>query len=240
MNSTFNKGSDTDFNTAVNMSGGKYSYDELIGFILSGSIVEKQLAVLELDKIKSVEDAKVLVSNLVNQDGKVREVVALKINELVKNADFREYFLDRDNYEIFLKGIIDVNANNCRNIIEAVCMLGEDKDFCDFLVIEVPKQIGLIFKKLEGFKFDDKKHVINKTIFKLYWYLETLYYFVEKVDFQSVKEILLKSGGFYDYTIREKAAKILIKGFFDEDIELSELKNNLQNDENYYVRRLLG
>lgn len=240
MNTTFNNTSQADFNTAVKMCRDEHDYEALIGFIETGSIVEKQIAVLELMEIKSAKDAKILVSNLINQDGKIREVVALKVNELIKNPAYSEYFYDMENYGIFLNGIIDVNSNNCRQIIDVSCFLDKNEEFSDYLVAELPKRIHSLFEKLEKFKYNDKKHVINKTIFKLYWYLETLYHFAEKMDFAILKEILFKSGSFHDYTIREKTAKLFAKGLFDKDADLSGLKNKLKNDENYYVRRYLS
>lgn len=250
MNSTFNTSSDENFNTAVNMSEQEYDYEALMEFIESGSLVEKQISVLNLGEIKSKEDAKILVANLVNQDGKVREVVALKVNELIKKPEYTSFFYDAKIYETFLKAIVDVNANICRLIIDVACFLKENEEFKAFLIRELPIKIDSVIKKLDAFHFDDKKHVVNKTIFKLYWYLETLYDFDELIEFDVVKKILMKAGVFYDYTIREKVAKILnyvtLNSFqgrkveYSSDKDLSELKNNLINDENYYVRRLLN
>ena len=50
-----------------------------------------------------------------------------------------------------------------------------------------------------------------------------------------MKQIILRSKDVQEYTIREKAAKILTHNF--EDTELKQAKSELQNDRNYYVRR---
>ena len=65
--------------------------------------------------------------------------------------------------------------------------------------------------------------------------METVYEFWDKIDYASLKQIILRSKGVNEYTIREKAAKILSYGF--DDVELDCARKELQNDENYYVSR---
>ena len=79
------------------------------------------------------------------------------------------------------------------------------------------------------------KYKVNKEVFKLYWCLETIYEFYDKMEFENMKQIILRSKDVQEYTIREKAAKILTHNF--EDTELKQAKSELQNDRNYYVRR---
>ena len=76
---------------------------------------------------------------------------------------------------------------------------------------------------------------VNKEVFKLYWCLETIYEFWDKVAFDDIKQIILRSKNIEEYTIREKAAKILTRCFDDEDLEKA--RTELKNDRNYYVRR---
>jgi hypothetical protein len=45
----------------------------------------------------------------------------------------------------------------------------------------------------------------------------------------------MKTKNIGEYTIREKTAKILTNNFEDKD--LSQIKAELKNDSNYYVRR---
>lgn len=239
MNSTFNKGSDTDFNAAVKMSGGKYDYSELVEFLSSGVIAERQFAALQLEEIKSAEDAAILISNLIGQNGKVREAAAAKITELIKIPSCREHFLNMQNYETVMKALIDINSNVCRQIVNLSETLAGEEKFSSYFAKELPARIKKALEKAQAFKPEDKKHTINKTVFKLYWYLEALYIFAEKIPSDSLKEILLKSGGFEDYTIREKAAKILSKKILLNDSEILLLREKLKNDENYYVRNLL-
>lgn len=240
MNTTIKESFDTNFNDAMNLLDGNFSHAELITMLENGNIAQKQFAALEITKIESEKEASILVSNLVNQDGKVREAVALKINELIKNEASLNYFLHENNYNIFLQGIIDVNSNICRLIIEVAQTLKNKGNFDGFIAEILPEKIYSTLEKLENFTFSDKQHVINKTIFKLYWYLETMYDFADEIDFADCKKTLLKCGGFSDYTIREKVAKILTLKNFDDDLELTALKNSLKNDENYYVKRQLN
>lgn len=236
MNNTFNESFEDNFNTAMKMSGEEYDYKTLIGF-LSAGIVEKQIAVLKLAEIQSAEDAKLLVSNLINQDGKIREVVAFKVNELIQNPEFTDFFLAQENYDIFVKAIMDINGNVCRQIIEAVVFLKSYASFSEYFCQELAKTLNYIFDEIEKLDLTAKQYVISKRNFQLYWCLEALYDFVELIDLSQIKETLLKCGVFYDYTIREKTAKILTKDFYKSDVELNAVKEQLKNDENYYVRR---
>ena len=65
--------------------------------------------------------------------------------------------------------------------------------------------------------------------------METIFVFFDKINFADLKQIILRAKNINEYTIREKAAKILTNKF--DDVELSQAKIDLQNDTNYYVRR---
>lgn len=221
-----------DFNVAMKMSAEKFEYDALIEFLRIGKDVEKQLAALELAEIKSHKDALVLVSNLVGQDGKIREVVAFKINELVKNEKYVNYFVGNEFFEIFLLGIMDINGNICRMVVELTLI----PEFKIFLAEKLPSCIEEILQVIMHLGKDEKQFKISKRNFQLYWSLEALFNIVDVVDFLTIKDILQATANFEDYTIREKTSKILGKissPIFDE------LKEKLKNDSNYYVRRYL-
>lgn len=224
--------SEANFNTAMKMSGLKYDYNELITFLSSEKIVEKQIATLELNELKSKKDAIILVSNLVGQDGKIREAVAFKINELFQSAKYNEFFIDEKIFSLFLEGIMDINGNVCRQIVE----LASNEYFKKYLCEKLPESINNLLEEIEKIDKMSKQYVISKRNFQLYWCLEALYNIIEIIDIGKIKNIIIKSGEFYDYTIREKTAKILTK---IDNSELSELKQKLKNDENYYVRRYL-
>lgn len=209
----------------------KYNYDNLINLLGSDEIKEKHFAVLELEEIRSCEDAKLLVSNLVGQDGKIREAVAFKINEFFKNPDFAKFFINEDNFTIFMQGIVDINGNVCRHICALQC-----EEFNQYLSRHLPEEISEILARIKELEANEKQYVISKRNFQLYWCLEAFYNIIDKVEFTAIKNILFATADFNDYTIREKTAKILTKL---DNLELNELKEKLRNDENYYVRNYL-
>lgn len=217
---------------SLNAEGGKY--EELISQLNSDNIRGKHFAVIELDEIHSENDAKILVSNLVGQDGKIREAVAFKINELYNNTDYVDFFICEEIFSILLEGIMDINGNVCRQIISGKWF--ESSDFITYLCNNLPERINKILNEIEIIDQKSKQYVISKRNFQLYWCLEALYNIINYVEFEKIKNIIQKTGNFYDYTIREKTAKIVAKL---DNLELNELKEKLKNDDNYYVRRFL-
>lgn len=225
---------EANFNTAMKMSGGNYDYSALMNFLRSNKMVEKQISVLKLTEIKSKKDAEILVSNLIGQDGKIREAVAFKVNELAKNPEFTEFFADNKIFAILRQGIMDINGNVCRQIVDLV---GSIEGFDEYLCETLPERISVILEEIEKIDQISKQYVISKRNFQLYWCLEALCSVVDKIDIENIKEILFKAGAFQDYTIREKTAKILAK---IDNAEFAELMEKLKNDENYYVQRCFG
>ena len=236
MNSSYYETLDENFAQALKLYETEYSHDELIRLLQNGNIVQKQIAALRLDGINSKSDADILISNLTGQDGKIREAVSLKLNEFMSNEKYLPFFKNSLNYKIFLDAVIDINANICRNVICAVGNLKSDIEFCNLFC---PQLVNLTFdllNKIEEFNFQEGKYKVNKEVFKLYWCLETIYVFWDKINFSDLKQIILRSKNIQEYTIREKAAKILSIGF--EDKELQKARNELKYDTNYYVRRI--
>ncbi len=235
MNKGYYKTLDENFTQALNLYEAELSHDELITLLKSGNIVQKQISALRLDCVKSTQEARILISNLTGQDGKIREAVALRINEFMSDPDFIGYFSDIENYSVFIDAIIDINANICRNIISAVSNLKNNDEFCKYFCQKLTRLTFELLDKIEKFDFQEGKYKINKEVFKLYWCLETVYEFWDKLDFAELKQIILRSKDIKEYTIREKTAKILTRNF--DDKELLNAKFQLQNDDNYYVRR---
>lgn len=237
MNETYYENLDENFRNALKFYKAPYSHQEILELLKSGNIVQKQIAALRLDKINSVDEAQILVSNLTGQDGKIREAVSLRLCEFMDNPEFLPYFQTKQNYKVFLDAIIDINANICRNVICAITNLKDNKEFCNLFCSALANLTIELITIVEKFDFQDGKYKVNKDAFKLYWCLETIYVFYDKIDFNKLKEILLRSKDIGEYTIREKAAKILTYNF--EDIELLKAREQLKKDSNYYVRRLL-
>ena len=235
MNTGYYETLNENFTQALMLYEKDYSHNELIELLKDGNIVQKQIAALRLEKISSDYDAKVLLDNLTGQDGKIREAVSLKLNEFMSNPEYIKYFKNISAYNVFLDAIIDINANICRNVINAISNLKEDKTFCEIFCNDLAALTLKLLAKIETFDFQEGKYKINKEVFKLYWCLETVYLFWDKMDFDCLKQIILRSKNIQEYTIREKAAKILSCGF--EDVELLAAQEELRSDTNYYVRR---
>lgn len=235
LNNTYYKTLDENFNQALNLFEKALSQNELITFLNSGNIVQKQIAALKLTKIDNKEQAFSLVKNLTGQDGKIREAVSLKVYELIQSPEFALFFYDEKIYDIFLKAIIDVNSNVCRNIISSIKSMKNNDSFCKYFTDKLLNMTENLIEKVKEFDFQDGKYKVNKEVFKLYWCLETIYEFTDCVSLSSIKKIVSRTKDIDEYTIREKTAKILSKNF--EDNELNKIRNLLKNDKNYYVRR---
>lgn len=235
LNNSYYETLDENFKQALNLCENNYSHSELLEFLQSGNIVQKQLSALKLETINSQNEAQILVSNLVGQDGKIREAVSLRLNEFMSNPKTLVYFETPENYQIFLAAIIDINGNICRNVIGAISHLKDNENFCNQFCQELVILTKNLLAKIEKDDFFEGKYKVNKEVFKLYWCLETIYVFWDKIEFEDLKEIILRTKDIQEYTIREKAAKILTRNFSDP--ELLKAKEVLKNDSNYYVRR---
>ena len=234
LNTGFYKDLDTNFEQALKMSDVNFSHEQLISMLINGNIPEKQIAALKLECLKSKEEAGILVFNLTGCDGKIREAVALKIrNLLYADSKYLDFFTQAD---IFADASIDINGNICRLVIDSVALLKKSKDFSNVYTNRILTFIKEAFKELDSFIFRDKKYVINKQLFKLYWSLEALKIFANDLPIEIIFPILERASKEREYTIREKAAQILV--LLDDEI-FKDLKFQLQNDENYYVRNAI-
>ena len=177
-----------------------------------------------------------MLNNLIGCDGKIREAVALRINRfLFEKPSSANYFATESAAQIFANATIDINANICRLVVESVSVLTQNVVFANVYLDKILKFINETFSELDKFIFRDKKYVINKQLFKLYWCLEALKLFVNEVDKGTLTKILTRTADEREYTIREKAAQIIsVMG----DDEFAPLRDKLKNDENYYVRNV--
>ena len=233
LNTGFYKDLDTNFQEACEMSEKDFSHNELIELLKNGNIPQKQIAALKLDCINNANDAKLLMDNLTGCDGKIREAVALKINNLLrKDKELASFF---NQPLTFANATIDINANICRLVVETVEILIQDRNFANQYLEQILLFISEAFKELDSFIFRDKKYVINKQLFKLYWCLEALKLFTNNIEKATLYKILLRASKEKEYTIREKVAQILV---LCETKEFDELKKTLKDDENYYVREV--
>ena len=235
LNTGFYKDLDTNFEQALEMAEREFTHEELIELLQCGNIPQKQIAALMLDDVLNEAEALVLISNLTGCDGKIREAVALRINRfLVEDIRYAIFFT---NAEIFADASIDINANICRLVIDSVWLLKNNSDFINRYKAKILQFIEESFIELDKFIFRDKKYVINKQLFKLYWALEALKVFVEEIPKEILYPILEKASKEREYTIREKVAQLVIASKGDD---YSAIVETLQADENYYVRKALS
>lgn len=234
MNTGFYKDLDTNFEQALEMSEREFAHDELIEMLKVGNIPQKQIAAMKLDKIMNQEEADILISNLTGCDGKIREAVALRINTFLKVQPELISLLNRP--KVFADASVDINGNICRLVIDSVSFLKQNKDFADVYLEEILTFIEDAFAELDKFIFRDKKYVINKQLFKLYWCLEALKGFVLEIPLEKLYPIIDRASQEREYTIREKAAQILN---LLNPASLNSIKERLSNDDNYYVRNAL-
>jgi hypothetical protein len=235
LNTGFYNNLDTNFEQALNMSERDFSHEEMLNLLKNGNIPEKQIAALKLDSVNNLAEAEVLVGNLTGCDGKIREAVALKINSLLnKDSNFSCLF---NQAEVFANASIDINANICRLVIDSVAILKKDSEFSKKYLNKILVFIDEAFAEIDKFIFRDKKYVINKQLFKLYWALEALNLYAEELDLEVLLPILDRAIKEREYTIREKVAIIVKK---QADIKFEQLREKLLNDENYYVRNAIS
>ena len=227
-----NKKYEQDFHDALNVYENEYGHGKLIEFLKDGSVAQKQAACIALNCIYSKDDANVLMNNLTGCDGKIREAVSFRLPEFVSKNP--EYFIGFE--DIFIEAITDINGNICRNTISAISNLVRFDEFTKKFCDELTKRTLVLALKAKDFDIQEGKYKINKEIFKLYWYLETIYVFADNIETRVLKDILNNTKLVNDYTIREKTAKILSKlqdDFFDD------IREELKRDSNYYVKRLV-
>ena len=233
MNIGFYKDLDTNFELACKMSEQDFSHEELVEMLRVGNIPEKQIAALKISELKNEDEAKVLLDNLTGCDGKIREAVALKINQLLnENKAYAQLFTKLD-FIPFANATIDINGNICKLVIDSVSILKRDQNFSKAYLKQILEFTNETFVELDKFIFRDKKYVINKQLFKLYWCLEALKHFACELDTEKLLPLLERASTEKEYTIREKVAQILV---LTNNKALNELKNKLTQDENYYVK----
>lgn len=236
LKSGYYKTVDENFNQAYTLITSNQTHEELIEMLKNGNIVQKQLAALKLETVKNIDEAQILIDNLTGQDGKVREAISLKIDEFMHNHELLGFFTPENNCETFLNAVIDINGNICRNIISAISTLKNNNDFCETFCPKLLDRTIKLAQTVEKFDIQEGKYKINKQVFKLYWYLETIYVFACRLDEKSLLNILSITSSINEYTIREKTAKILTLSF--QNPEFNNLRQILKNDTNYYVRRI--
>ena len=232
-NTNMNYNNFSDFEKAYKLCEQHYSHEQLVSMLETGSVAEKQYAAMIFDSINNIDDAHALLNNLTGCDGKIREAVALRIYQFLSSEEKTRKIFAEISVKPFADATIDINGNICRLITNSSALLKKYDEF------SIPYTNNIIIfareslNKLDEFIFRDKKYVINKQIFKLYWCLETLKNFYDCADKEIIEELLVKSINLKEYTIREKVAEIVKDSkIFNQLIPI------LKSDDNYYVKKI--
>lgn len=219
-----------DMNKAYELFSKEFSRAEIFEVLKGSDDIKKQVCLLKLDKITSRYEAEILVSVLTGQHGPVREICSAKINEFVKNEQYRKFFDNEKFSEIILDALNDIIPTVARNISEVINLFPPKDCLREKLMDRILEVENCPLEEMPS-----GNHEITRTNFKLYWYLDALAFMVDENDYsETLSEIIQNAYTHEDYTIREKVANILskLKGF-------QQYKDSLKNDENPYVSRNL-
>ena len=201
----------------------------------------KSAAILKLDMIDE-EIAKLLVFNLTNQSGPVRELCAYKLSEFMEN--YNSFFQDINSLNTIIAAINDVNPNVVRFILHTIKFLDNKKYIFDKLINNTEKLKSEILNKPRRGKVQE--HIFTKKCFKIYWSLEGIKEIIsvdKTIIFKDEKtkkiflNLLKDLCEIDEYTVREKIAQIVK---LMPESEIYDIKNKLGNDKNYFVKRHTG
>ena len=208
--------------------------------ILSGDKdLEKIAVLLNLKTIDEDKTAKLIIKNLVNQSGPVREASAYILSNLIKV--YKSFFQDKDTLNTINLALNDVNPNVVRFMLETIKYIDNKEYIFDKLIINIQKIYKDIANKPRRGK--TQEHIFTKKCFKIYWSLESIKKIIyEKSDI--IYDVNTRKESFFnllkllysidEYTIREKIAQIISM------LPKEEVKNlgiELEKDKNYFVRR---
>lgn len=224
------------FQNAISLMEKDFSDSKLYELLKFGNLPEKQIAALKIKKISSQQEADIFLNNLTGQDGKIREAVSLRISEFASDENNLKYLISKKACDIFLDAIIDINGNICRNIINCITYLKKSSEFCTYFIKELLKKTHLLLDEVKDLDLQEGKYKVNKSVFKLYWCLETISELTNEINVEEFIQLLTISKSINDYTIREKTAKIL-HNLKINNPQIDEIRSELKKDPNYYVRR---
>ena len=205
----------------------KLSHENIIKVLQGDDDIEKQLRLIELKEIKSQEEADILVFNLTQHSGPVRETAAYKICELIENDEFCKYFQTKKIMDTFVKAITDINPTVSRTSIEIIKYV----ENAEYIYEKILEEVNTTLSQLD-IETKNRSYVQNKKNFNLYWNLEALISISEKIQANTeLNKILKITAQSNDYTIREKTAKAA------SIFNLTDILETLKDDTNVYVRK---
>ena len=215
---------------AIKYAEDNYSHSDIIEVLKSDDDIKKQLCLIELKAINSQEEADILVFNLTNHSGPIRETSAFKIGELISNNEFKKYFQTKEIIDTFVKAIVDINPSVSRYTVEFVKFV----DDVEYLYKRIIEEIEITLSNIDE-TVKNRSYVQNKKNFNLYWNLEAIISISDKVFLNDkLLKILERTALSNDYTIREKTAKTASL------LKVQSVLFLLKDDDNVYVRKYLN
>ncbi len=211
-----------------------YTKNEILKILSEENEEIKPPAIFNTISIDNEKELNLFLSHLTNRDGRIRESISYILNELSPCSLFSK----KEQFLILVDAICDINPNVSRNIISLIKKNDEIKEKISPFIIErtnkTLSELSLYLRShfKENAEKSAKNHAKNKLTFNLYWLLEGI---VASDSCDLSNEIIVKTGIFLDYTIREKTAEILSK----MKNPPSDLLIKLKNDENIYVKNQL-
>lgn len=211
----------------------EYSHEQIIDVMKTENDFEKQICILKLKTLKSQEEADLLVFQLTEHHGLIREASASKINEFILEKKLNSLFLNQYASEAFIKAVNDINPNICRLICAVLKPLFDTNEEEKRLFLNsLYRRFEKIFEELEHLK---RSRLYTKKLFNLYWSLEALAMLEPEAD-EKLESVISVASSLRDYTIREKAAMVLSSLNVSSE-NLEKVKAKLKDDENFYVKR---
>lgn len=233
---------DTDTIDVVNaykMSLSEYSKEDIMRILAENNDEIKLIPIINVKSIDTANELKLILSHLTGKDGRIREAVSFILSE---NPECMSLVQDEKINQIIVQGLMDINPNVARNIIN---LIEKNKPYKKIIESQVIKKTEKVLEELSKYIKNDspykenkeksqKNHAKNKLTFNLYWLLSTIA-ILDVNNIKNLEKILTKTSAFLDYTIREKTALILSK----MNNPPKELLQKLQQDENIYVKNQL-
>ena len=162
---------------AINCCERELSYEQIIQVLKGDDDIEKQLRLIELNKIDSQEDADILVFNLTQHSGPVRETCAYKIQDLISNPDYSKYFQTQEIIDTFVKSITDINPSVSRSAVEFIKYIENFEYLYQSIITELKETLSQLDVEIKN-----RSYVQNKKNFNLYWNLEALISISDKIS----------------------------------------------------------
>lgn len=207
--------------------------------ILAGNDdIIKSAVLLNLNEIDE-ELAKLIMFNLTNQSGPVRELCAYRLCEIIKN--YKQYFQNKKTLDTILLALNDVNPNVVRFILQTLEYIDNKKYLFDNLITKIADLYKEILNKPRRGK--TQEHIFTKKCFKIYWSSESIKKLIsldKSIIYSDSKiredfyNILKDLSEIEEYTIREKISQI-VNMLPNEQIY--DIKKKLSFDNNFFVKR---